>query len=284
MFSVAVIGLGGLAVIFVDGNSGRRRLSEEERKAQIAELGKRFEFEPGRCPTDTNGRLYVRLLSGYAFTLNAREASIYASERRDPITPPANPDAPEGCLENPLHVDGFGGLRALPDADEVLDKLERIGVRPTGFLRVKTSHQDGSDYPWDFLQRMYHHLCQTYNHAKTFEYGLRACFVPKKDRPEAAWYVSYMALPSRHLTPMGKPFYALCPISIPKRGPRSGCQYGYELLPGIVLSVRTYNDGHLPARHLIAFDFLIREAVEKARFPQLDFPIEFPNEVLRNEQ
>ncbi len=252
-------------------------------KAQRAERNKRIEFDPSLCPTDTNGRLYVRLLSGYAFALNAKGTRFYLSERRDPITSPANPNAPEGCLENPLHVDGFGSWGSLPDAENFAAKLDKLGVRRNGFLRIKRSPK-GKDSPWDQLQQVYLRRCEQYNWPKTFEYGLQACLVPDKDYPESAWSVSYMALPDRYATPMGQPFYAECFSPISRAGPRADCSYGYLLQPGMVLTVWDYNEKRIPARHLIEFDRLLREAVEKARFPQLDFTIEVPDEALTNEQ
>ncbi|MCV0429070.1 MAG: hypothetical protein K5905_26760 [Roseibium sp.] len=234
---------------------------------------KHIEFDPDLCPTDAEGKIYVRLLTGYAFALFLDRLWIYDTDRREPVTPPTNPHAPEGCPGNPLHIEKILGLSSFLGTATTEQKLGKLGIRGTGRVMVRTPIITGDDYPWDNMFQNFFNICRKYKHSRIIAGDLRACWAPQRKHSEKVWPVSYMAIPNRYTTPLGKPFFAKCLGAFGADSSRDDCSFGYSYLPGLVVSVTDYNEAYIPPYRLIQFDRLLRDTIEGARVPHLDFKI-----------
>jgi hypothetical protein len=261
-----------LAVVLA--GCGEPQQSEDARKATeryLALVNKPFVFNPDECADPKDRRLYVRLRSGHAFVLENLPRAFSVGDIEAPLTPPRDPEAGEGCRENPAHLIPMFGPGLLPDREAWQAELKSLGISDPhpGAMLIGSG---GRDSFWKGDRNRFETNCTPDKPLVQVTPELKGCVIPT-DLPwegKDDWPIYLTTEGSGYLTPKGQPLYISC---VSRVHPPRQCQFGYELEPGLDIWVHSVPVTEVPLDKLIALDKALRARFSAYRVPELDFVV-----------
>ena len=224
---------------------------------------------PEGCTTPTDGRAYIRLISGLAFAVPTDGLFLPFPEEHG-----TSETVPLGCPENPIKEYYFKFSLFHTDIQPVLTDNGHYGYQLTGNNVIVSSHE------WR-LQRFAEVAAEFANCEKTVE-GITLCRTCRRDLARPTYCtgdingdkhvggVAVALVDSDNLTPGGLPWAASCmPTHVASRW---FCRAGYNLVDGLSLSYEFGSKGP-KLDNLRAIDLGIRVEALKLRVPELDGPV-----------
>ncbi|MBK0399629.1 hypothetical protein H0I76_10530 [Limibaculum sp. M0105] len=230
-----------------------------------------LQYDPDLCPTEADGKVYLRLATGIAFGFPSGSLQ-YLYDTFEPRPEAPDPSAPEGCPGNPIVTK----TATVAFSFEIPPKVESAEPRRIAeFVKLRgadaLAFRPGTDHL--FLQNSVFHLSEVSRKLGRCEEtpkGWEVCYQPKPGRPHhtdnGAYYI---ALPDRHPLRSGIPLAARCSPPLPWNGKRL-CDLDYRPLPRVYLSL-AFTDKEIPIEYLFAFDAAVVDWLESSHVPELDF-------------
>jgi len=228
-------------------------------------------YDPDTCPTEAQGKVYLRFATGVAFGFPARALQfLYGSFEPKPEAP--DPSAPEGCPGNPIITHwatvGFS-FEVPPAADGGEPRRIATFVKLSGATARSFDRRTGMLR----LQSIVFGLAESgrrFGRCEEAPEGWEVCYQPKKDRPHhtdnGAYYI---ALANRHPLRSGISLAVGCGPPAPWNRARL-CQLNYRPMPLVHLALN-FTDQEIPIEDIFAFDDAVVAWLERSRMPELDF-------------
>ena len=226
----------------------------------------RMTLDPATCAADAEGKVYFRLLTGYAFALPANSITWFGDYAVGDPAPDADLSQPKGCPDNPI-VTGYFTFPHVYDAafagsyepelpDEIITKL-RVFALP-GLERLLRINLE-----------LFNRLCHSPpDFGETLASGLIVCRPPRRDGWAMQDLVAYYMSPlDVHPTGGGLPYVLHCPR---KLGKGRHCRADYRLEHGLWISYE-FIDDVIKEDDFLNLDREIRRQIMAARVPELDW-------------
>ncbi|MDW4498458.1 hypothetical protein R5H30_10740 [Sulfitobacter sp. D35] len=233
-------------------------------------------FDPAACPEDTDGMIFVRLDSGFAFSLPYDRITL-SRARVDPVS---TSDAQAGCPENPVRARAFGlPFHYLMHLDgRKTEALQKLDVTQ---LHVAAVSQSESLLEGPY--RSFNRDKKTFGNCGTTRQGIEycwACFVdetrpghcrtsspdqPETFRPYSKAFIA--AKDAGSLVGMRSlPWATDC---LPSGWSDHICSTAYALQDGLTIFYKfEISDGNFDMARQT--DLAIRDLVESVRVPHMD--------------
>ncbi|WP_439530440.1 hypothetical protein [Pannonibacter sp.] len=229
---------------------------------------KPFVFNPEECADPQDRRLYVRLGSGHAFVLEYHPRFYTLGDFDPPLTPPLNPEAGEGCRENPAQLRPMFGPSLLPNSEAWQAELKSLGISvpDPGVMLIGDG---GGDTFWRGYRNRFETNCTPGKPLVQVTPELKGCVIPTEFPWEGKddWPIYLTTEGSGYLTPKGQPLYISC---VSRVHPPRQCAFGYDFEPGLSLWVHSVPVTEVPLDKLIALDKALRARFSAYRVPELD--------------
>lgn len=198
------------------------------------------------CGGEQSDTIFVRLIDiertrAFGFAV---PVSNYRTDRwniEEPIVPPADPSAPPGCPENPIHI------------------ASGLSVRVTNVMEKLRSNTEAA----------YHLACAEFGKVEAGDFTTCVTADGREGVPRSARLLYAMANQNAYRTPLGQPFVFSCLASITGEPPRRYCSLAYSMEPGLGL-LYTFSEARMPIEELIEHDREVRKSIQEMRCPDLD--------------